>query len=51
VRWHRMGFAAYWRWKSRPRGGRPRIGSRGFLHIKRRATKIKGNEKWRASQR
>jgi len=26
VRWHRMGFAAYWRWKSRPRGGRPRIG-------------------------
>jgi len=21
VRWHRMGFAAYWRWKSRPRGG------------------------------
>jgi hypothetical protein len=26
MRWHRMGFAAYWRWKSRPRGGRPRIG-------------------------
>src|SRR5262249_3396143 len=25
VRWHRKGFAAYWRWKSRPRGGRPRI--------------------------
>src|SRR5213080_2882558 len=25
VRWHRMGFAAYWRWKSRPPGGRPRI--------------------------
>ena len=25
VRWHRMGYAAYWRWKSRPRGGRPRI--------------------------
>src|SRR5215470_7929812 len=25
VRWHRMGFAAYWRWKSRPRAGRPRI--------------------------
>jgi hypothetical protein len=21
-----MGFAAYWRWKSRPRGGGPRIG-------------------------
>src|SRR3954449_9493121 len=26
VRWHRMGFAAYWRWKSRSLGGRPRIG-------------------------
>src|SRR5437870_2190167 len=26
VRWHRMGFAPYWRWKSRPRGGRPQIG-------------------------
>src|SRR3954447_2996780 len=26
VRWHRMGFAAYWRWKSSPLGGRPPIG-------------------------
>jgi Integrase core domain len=25
VRWHRMGFAAYWRWRSRSLGGRPRI--------------------------
>jgi hypothetical protein len=24
VRRHRAGFRAYWRWKSRPRGGRPR---------------------------
>jgi transposase InsO family protein len=24
IRWHRMGFRAYWRWKSRPCGGRPR---------------------------
>jgi hypothetical protein len=23
IRWHRAGFQAYWRWKSRPRGGRP----------------------------
>ncbi len=22
VRWHRAGFRSYWRWKSRPRGGR-----------------------------
>ena len=26
VRWHRTGFSAYWRWKSRPLGGRPQIG-------------------------
>jgi hypothetical protein len=25
VRWHRTGFAAYWRWKSRSPGGRPPI--------------------------
>ena len=25
VRWHRAGFRSYWRWKSRPRGGRPQI--------------------------
>ena len=23
IRWHRLGFRSYWRWKSRPRGGRP----------------------------
>jgi transposase InsO family protein len=25
VRWHRTGFRLYWRWKSRSRGGRPKI--------------------------
>ena len=25
LRWHRLGFAAYWRWKSRLPGGRPGI--------------------------
>src|SRR5215467_10754754 len=25
LRWHRMGFVAYWRWKSRSPSGRPRI--------------------------
>jgi hypothetical protein len=25
VRWHRAGFRSYWRWKSRPRGGRPTV--------------------------
>src|SRR5207253_11124764 len=25
LRWHRRGFRAYWRWKSRARPGRPRV--------------------------
>jgi type II secretory pathway pseudopilin PulG len=25
VRWHRVGFRQYWRWKSRALGGRPQI--------------------------
>ena len=25
VRWHRAGFRSYWRWKSRPRSGRPTV--------------------------
>ena len=25
VRWHRAGFRFYWRWRSRARGGRPKI--------------------------
>ena len=25
IRWHRLGFRAYWRWRSRDRVGRPRV--------------------------
>jgi len=25
VGWHRVGFRLYWRWRSRPRGGRPKV--------------------------
>src|SRR6266404_8620743 len=25
IRWHRAGFRSFWRWKSRRRGGRPRV--------------------------
>src|SRR5215510_10685447 len=34
VRWHRAGFRADWRWKSRPRGGRPRASAevRELIH-------------------
>jgi hypothetical protein len=35
VRWHRLGFRYYWRWKSRPTGGRPRIESELRVLIRR----------------
>src|SRR5215472_11472175 len=35
VRWHRAGFRCYWRWKSRPPGGRPRIETELRLLIRR----------------
>jgi hypothetical protein len=25
IRWHRAGFRLFWRWKSRARGGRPKV--------------------------
>jgi hypothetical protein len=25
IRWHRTGFRLFWRWKSRSRGGRPKV--------------------------
>src|SRR5258708_14286542 len=28
IRWHRTGFRLYWRWKSRSRGGRPKVRGR-----------------------
>jgi hypothetical protein len=35
VRWHRAGFRCYWRWKSRPRGGRPQIETKLRVLIRR----------------
>jgi putative transposase len=34
VGWHRAGFRLYWRWRSRPRGGRPKITAeiRALIH-------------------
>ncbi|HEY6343949.1 MAG TPA: helix-turn-helix domain-containing protein [Bryobacteraceae bacterium] len=37
VQWHRTGFRLYWRWKSRPRGGRPRIAEEIRVLIRRLA--------------
>jgi hypothetical protein len=35
VRWHRAGFRRYWRWKSRPQGGRPQIDTELRVLIRR----------------
>src|ERR1700680_4170156 len=35
VRWHRDGFRGYWRWKSRPGGGRPQINTELRVLVRR----------------
>src|SRR5216684_4547561 len=35
VHWHKAGFRCYWRWKSRPRGGRPQIDTEMRVLIRR----------------
>jgi transposase InsO family protein len=47
LRWHRAGFKAFWRWKSRTRAGRPRI-DRALRDLIRRMSKE--NPKWGASR-
>lgn len=37
IKWHRAGFRLYWRWKSRPHGGRPRIAEEIRVLIRRLA--------------
>jgi hypothetical protein len=54
IKWHRAGFRLYWRWKSRPRGGRPTVP----LEVRRliRETSItnppvgSATDPWRAAQ-
>src|SRR5882762_5192990 len=41
VRWHRAGFRCYWRWKSRPLGGRPRIETELRVLIRRMSMRIR----------
>jgi transposase InsO family protein len=45
VRWHRVGFRRYWRWKSNSRGGRPRIEMELRVLIRRMSTE---NQLWGA---
>jgi hypothetical protein len=47
LRWHRAGFKAFWRWKSRKRAGRPKI-DRGLRDLIQRMSKE--NLQWGASR-
>jgi transposase InsO family protein len=47
LRWHRAGFTAFWRWKSRQRAGRPKI-ARELRDLIRRMSRE--NPKWGASR-
>src|SRR3989441_11654140 len=47
LRWHRAGFTAYWRWKSRKRAGRPKI-DRELRDLIRRMSRE--NPLWGASR-
>ena len=47
VRWHRAGFRGYWRWKSRPRGGRPQIDTELRVLIRRMSVE---NPLWGATR-
>ena len=42
VGWHRAGFRLYWRWRSRPRTGRPRVGPELRTLIRRLAVENSG---------
>ncbi len=43
IRWHRQGFRLYWRWKSRSRGGRPKLDAEIRVLIRRMS---RGNPTW-----
>jgi hypothetical protein len=47
LQWHRKGFKAFWRWKSRNRTGRPRI-DRGLRDLIQRMNRE--NQRWGASR-
>jgi len=47
LRWHRAGFKAFWRWKSRNRAGRPQI-NRGLRDLIQRMSRE--NPQWGAAR-
>src|SRR5216117_441815 len=45
IRWHRTAFRTVWRWKSRPRAGRPRLTAERYTPVFQ--TGIRGAIPWR----
>ena len=45
IKWHRKAFKFYWRWKSKPKGGRPKISREVIALIKQMANE---NPNWGA---
>ena len=45
LRWHRAGFTAFWRWKTRRRAGRPKIGRELRDLIRRMSTETRNGER------
>src|ERR1035437_3080616 len=45
IKWHRKAFKFYWRWKSRSKGGRPKISREVIAMIKQMANE---NSEWGA---
>jgi transposase InsO family protein len=46
LRWHRSGFRLYWRWKSRSRGGRPKVP----IEIRSLIRRISEENPWRTAE-
>jgi hypothetical protein len=53
IGWHRAGFRLYWRWRSRPLGGRPKITEEIRALIRRLGQREPGSSstpsKWKLS--
>src|ERR1035437_1375329 len=45
IKWHRTAFKFYWRWKSKPKGGRPKVSREVIALIKQMANE---NSEWGA---
>jgi hypothetical protein len=45
IKWHRTAFKFYWKWKSKPKGGRPKVSREVIVLIKKMANE---NPKWGA---